>query len=448
MQLDATVRAAVAEAAKARRAQRDLMRFIPWVSPRFVAPLHLKPYVDVLERTRGETVMAVVNAPPRHGKTETTEHFIAQSLLNNPRIRIGYASYAADFAHRQSKRALIYAARAGVKFVDKRHDYWRTEQGGEVIWTSIGGPLTGHGLDLLLVDDPVKDRAEAESPTYRNRAWDWFNDVAFTRLEPHGSAIVMQTRWHHDDLAGRLIKTGWENVNLPAMNIEGAPLWPDERPADWLDGIRKQLGEYAWASLYMGTPVPRGASVFNEPHFYDALPTSGYRVTIGADFAYTSATYSDFNAAVVGYYHGGNLYIADVTRARCEVAKFKAPIQALHAKHGGRVVAFVAATEEGVIQFLASDRNGTSGRLSVESVRAKTDKFTRAQPVAAAWNAGRVLVPKRAPWLGAFLDELMTFTGLDDGHDDQVDALCGAFHHYAAVQCTRRVQTDTAFTFG
>lgn len=434
-----------------RERERDLMQFIPMVSPRFTAPLHMAAYVDVLQRAARERVFIVVNAPPRHAKTETTLHFIVQCLKLIPGIRIAYASYAADFSFKQSNKVAEYARRAGLTFSVKRQELWVADNGSEAYWTSIGGPLTGYGVDLLIVDDPVKDRAQAESPLIRDRAYDWFNDVAFTRLEGRisGSAVVMQTRWHHDDLAGRLIAQGWDNINLQAINDKGEPLWPEQKPLKELEEIRKQIGEYSWASLYQGQPIPRGASVFGEPTYYDELPKNGVRISIGADFAYTSKTYSDYTAAVVLYEHQGSYYVADVWRDRIEIAKAKPRIMAMQAKHPGKITAFVAATEEGVIEFLKSDRNGTTGRLTnVQSVRATTDKFTRAQPVAAAWEAGRVLVPRNAPWLGAFLQELQLFTGLGDKHDDQVDALAGAFHPFAGAPNRRTVHDDSSFTFG
>jgi len=371
----------------------------------------------------GEPLRLVVSTPPRHGKTETLLHFIAWYLTTRPERTCGYVTYAAALSRKKSivARRLATVAEVALSREANRIEEWRTTQGGGLLATGIGGPLTGMGLDVLLVDDPTKNRAEAESALIRERNWDWFNDVAFTRIEPGGSAIVVQTRWHPDDLAGKLIKQGWECIRLPAISDAGEALWPDRWPVAALEKKRAQVGEYSWASIYQGTPRSKGGSVFNDVRFYDAIP-SGYREAIGVDLAYSAKKHADYSVAIVLAEVGGIYYVKDVVRRQTQAPRFGEALSALAERHNhAHLVAYIGASERGVVDFLA-----TTG-VSIDARVAVADKHARAQPVAAAWNAGKILVPRSAPWLDDFVAELADFTGVSDVHDDQVDALAAAF---------------------
>lgn len=436
------------EREREQRARRSLMAFIPHVSKAYRSPTHLGPYVDMLERARTSRVRGVVSTPPRHGKSETSLHYCVQSLLVDPTDTIAYVTYGADFSQQQGYKAAVIAERAGLKLSTKKAAFWQTSAGGYIDWNSIGGQLTGKGFKKLLVDDPVKDREEADSATWRDKTWNWFTDTALTRVEPGGSVIVIQTRWHPDDLAGRIIASGgWERINLRAIDDDGKALWPERWPVEALEEHRAE--PYKWASLYQGEPRPRGAAVFKEPTFVDELPTSGYRVSIGADFAYTSKTYADYSVAVVllareEYEIGrGNVtryYVADIVRRQVEAPLFRSTLVELRAKWpGSTVTAYIGGTEKGVVDFLRSDG------LRIDALPALTDKFARAQPFAAAWNSGDVRIPRKAAWVNALVDELASFTGVNDRHDDQVDALAGAFAPFAGPSKRRVEHTNYAF---
>ena len=402
-----------------------LLDFIPAVSRRFEAPRHLAPLVELIERAQCEPVRVVVSTPPRHGKTETLLHAIPWILLRNPARQIAYISYAHRFAEKKSRKARELAKAAGVPLADdaqSRAD-WRTGVDDGGVWaTSVGGSLTGEGFHFAIVDDPVKDRAKAESSLEREKMYEWFNDTMFTRLEPNGSAIVNMARWHEDDLAGQLIKDGWQELRLPAISDEGAALWPGRWPLERLQEIQEQLGDYGWSSLYQGQPRTRGASVFDDVRFYDALPAS-YRVGVGLDLAYSAKTHADWSVAVVVAEHDGIFYVLNVVRMQATPPAFATKLKPLRAAHqGARWLWYTSTTEMGLADLL---REGLG--FPVMGEIAKADKFVRAQPVAAAWKAGKVLVPHNAPWLEAFVSEVAAFTGVNDRHDDQVDALAAAF---------------------
>jgi predicted phage terminase large subunit-like protein len=365
-------------------------------------------------------VRAVISTPPQHTKTTTLLHGMAWLMRQQPEHTNAYISYATDFARSKSRQARRIAEDAKVP-LDKgadRLEEWRTVQGGGMLATGIGGPLTGHGINgLLLVDDPVKNRQEAESALIRERHWEWFNDVAFTRLHPRASAIICMTRWHPDDLAGRLIERGWERINLSAINDAGEALWPERYPVEALKRIRAQVGEYTWASLYMGSPRPRGGALFREPTYYDELPSDGYRQARGFDLAYSARKSADYSVILLGRHKGGVLYLEDCWRQQVEspvfahAAKLMSPVPMHIYAHG---------VEQGVLSMFKRDHNLP---IVVHSAADRGDKFARAQPAAAAWNAGRIRIPRNAPWLEALLSEVLGFTGVSDPHDDQVDSL-------------------------
>lgn len=410
-----------------------LCAFIPETTPRFAPPVHLAELIALLEAAEREPVRALVSVPVRHGKTELLLHAIAWWLRRRPHITVGYTSYASKTALSKSRAARDYAQRAGVVV---RSDAaalgeWRTPAGGGVIATGVGGPLTGYGVDVLLVDDPHKNRTEAESTVYRDRVHGWYTSTAVTRVEPGGSVFVVHARWHPDDLIGRLAQDGevpWRVLNLPALRDDGTSLWPGRWSAAALERRRVEVGDYDWASLYQGQPRPRGGAVFGDVVLYDEPPPV-MRVVVGVDFAYSARTSSDHSSAVVLGEDAGRYYVLEVLRAQLPAPAFASKLRALLDRYpGARVVSYVAGPERGVADLLS----GAPHYLPIEAWPARADKFVRAQPVAAAWNRGALAVPRASTWSDAFVRELAAFTGLGDVHDDQVDALAAAYDGLAA----------------
>lgn len=269
MDLLATVRAERAKRTKGSIAQTSLADFVPRISPSFAPPLHLVPLLDAFDRAEREPIRVCLSVPPRHSKTETVLHGIARLLARHPDWTIGYVSYAADIARSKSRQIRDYAAAAGVELRQdsKALHEWRTPQGGGVLATGIGGPLTGHGLRLLVVDDPHKNRQEADSPAIQQRIHQWFTSTALTRVEPGGSAIVVHTRWHRGDLIGRLSadeEVEWQIVSLPAIDSHGDALWPERWPLAELLKRRAEILDYDWDSLFQQSPKPRKGLVYPE----------------------------------------------------------------------------------------------------------------------------------------------------------------------------------------
>ena len=427
-----------------RTAAEPLNSFIERVSQGgLTAPRHLAPLVGLLERARLGPVRAVVSAPPQHGKSETIKHALAWHLAQDPTKTHAYVTYAGNFAQDQSRQIRGIADAAGVELSEQLAlRRWRTRRGGGLIAEGITGQLTGKSVNgVFIIDDPYKDRTDAESALKRERVWQFFTDVATTRLHPDASVIIVHTRWHEDDLAGRLVKSGWEKINLPAIQPDGSPLWADRYSIDVLQDRRETLGEYSWASLYMGEPRPRGGAVFRDVRLYDPQTTvvqsHVWRIAIGVDLAYSAKKKADYSVAVVMAADGkGTCYVLDVIRAQVEAPVFAGMLRNLTSRYPTRPPRwYTGGTEAGVAQFMQSMG------LNIDTVPAHHDKFTRALGVAAAWNANRISVPMNAPWSNAFVEEVLAFTGVGDVHDDQVDAMAAAYDQLFPSEKQTVVQT-------
>lgn len=391
--------------------------------PKYLDVPHLRQVFDLFERAkRGERVYACISLPPRAGKTETLIAAIVDRLLHNPEARVGYATATAMLGQKKSARARTFARNLGVPIDQSSHKKadWRTGHNEGGLWaTSTGGTINGEGFELLILDDLVKGREEAESQLVRDTAHDWVINDCITRMEPNGSIIVCGTRWHDDDPIGRLGATGeWEIIVVPALDESDESYWPERWPTKRLLELRETLGGvdgYEWCSLYMGNPRAQGERLFHDAVLVEEL-TGFPRFGIGVDFAYTVGKSSDYSAAVVLAEWHGEYTVVDVLRAKLPEAEFRARVVALAEAWGAQfVVGYIAATEQPNIDLLAQS-------TPAFGMRAVADKKTRALPTAAAWNMGKIRVLAGKPWTDAFRREVELFTG-SDRRDDQVDAL-------------------------
>jgi predicted phage terminase large subunit-like protein len=412
---------------------------VPRLAPGLVPPHHLAPIVDAIEASYHEQVRVVISAPPQHGKSQLLKTALVKRLLRGDARNSAYCTYNIDRAEEVSLEARYMADEAGISWEGNLRK-WGIPKGPSVIWTGIGGGLTGHKVnDLLVIDDPIKDRVEASSKTYRDRAWNWLMSVAFTRLHPGTSVLMVATRWHEDDISGRLIRQGWPAINMPAINDAGEALWPEQRPLSFLEEHRAN-DAYTFAALFQGCPRPAGDALFNEPAYYDELPEDG-RYAHGVDLAYTEKTYADHSVLVTMMRHGSEFYVVDVQRRQCDAPTFAGVIKASIEKYGGRATWHAGGTEKGVAQFVQQLVP------KLDYVPATVDKYQRAQPVSAAWNEKRVLLPRRAPWLESFLSEVLSFSGVKDSHDDQVDALASAFSQLSKTPSRLGIGTKRILPF-
>lgn len=411
-----------------------LLAFIEAAQPGFLRPQHLRPVADLIERAkRGERIRACVSVPPRHGKTETLMHGLAEWISSRPSDLLGYLSYNDHVAGDKSRRVRDVAQMLGVELRGDQNTVglWRTTAGGGLLAAGVRGSVTSFGFRLLVIDDPVKNREEAESKLLRERLWEQYQGTLVTRLTPDGSVIIVHTRWHDDDLIGRLEKfeqVKYEVINLPAIDSGGVALWPDVWNVATLDERRRIVGEYEWSALFLGKPRPRGGKLFGEPARYTVPDVQGARVVIFCDPAATAKTSADHSVIVVLAMKGIGVEqradVLDVWRGQVEIPSLVSRLLAYQQHWGAPIHVEAVGGFKGVASMIRS----VDPNVRIVEQQPTADKFVRALPVAAAWNDRRVRLPMRAPWLGPFLSVVQSFTGVEDTHDDDVDALSGAWN--------------------
>lgn len=437
--------------------------FVPWLS--LVMPKwtwnwpHQELIYDKLRAvTEGTSKRLMIFMPPRHSKSETvTVHYTAWRLIREPQMNVILASYNQRLANRFSRK-IRRAASTGTALSKERNavDEWETAAGGTLCAVGTGGGATGFGAQLVVIDDPIKSRSEAESEVFRENLWDWFNDDIYTRLEPNAAIIIIQTRWHEDDLAGRLIKCipdggeKWDVLSLPALaevsadaplsdplgRADGQALCPERYTREDLLRIQKKLGSYAFSALYQQSPVPRDGGIFKRRWFtriIDKAP-EGLRWCRAYDLAVSTKTSADFTASFrCARDSNNNFYIADGFRDRIEFPDQR------------RYVVDRMLTETNTIHVIEDALHGkafvqdlrTEKKLSgvpLRSARVDSDKVTRALSWASLAEAGMVILV-HGGWIDDFLDEVDKFPG--GKHDDQIDAVSLAIKMLAATSANK-----------
>lgn len=397
----------------------------------------------------GEIDRLAVHMPPRHGKSETVSvRFPLYALLADPSAQVLVTGYNERFARRLSRKCRALAREMGVRMRDDAAaaDEWHTEEGGCLMARGVGSPPTGAGFRLIVVDDPIRSREDAESEAFRERAWDWYADDLYTRLEPGGAIVLVATRWRHDDVCARMVASEpgrWRVLSLPAIAEEDDPLgrapgealWPSRWPVEELerrrDVMRREDGDYSWEALYQQRPTPREGALFkvSRLRIVDEIPPLLPRAR-GWDIAATSGR-GDWTAGVLmaGPDGAGVWYVVDVVRERLDSAERDALMRRT-AWHDGQETVQVVPQDPGAAgKSLAAHFMRLLAGRDVRVERPTGDKTVRCGPLAAQIGAGNVALA-RAPWDADFVEELRTFPF--GGHDDQADAAASAFNFLAA----------------
>jgi len=247
-------------------ATETLAAFTEYTFPQYRTAEHHRLICEKLEAVeRGEIDRLMIFMPPRHGKSElASKRFPAWYLGRNPDKQVITASYNSDLAgdFGRQVRNIVREQRFRNVFPSvtlaedsQAANRWNTSAGGSYVAAGVGTAVTGRGAHLLLIDDPVKDREEAESETRRETVYNWYSSTAYTRLMPGGAVILIQTRWHEDDLAGRLLEAEakggdkWDKLILPAILSNGQALWPEWYPIDALNRTKAAIGPRDWSAL-------------------------------------------------------------------------------------------------------------------------------------------------------------------------------------------------------
>lgn len=285
--LNISPKEAKAELAKRELARRHLEWFVRYNYEGYKVNWHHKIIFEKLEAVeRGDIRKLMIFVPPRHGKSEIASiNFPAWFFGRNPRKSIIASSYNSDLAISFGRKArnIVDSSEYKVLFPEvtlaedsKAAGQWNTNKKGEYTAVGIGGGTTGRGADIFIIDDPVKDKQEAESPVIQERNIGWYRSVARTRLTPKGAIIVIQTRWHDNDLAGQILATekDWDIIELPAIaeendkyRDEGEALWEEQYSKVELLAIKKELGVELFSALYQQRPLAAESLIFRKEMF-------------------------------------------------------------------------------------------------------------------------------------------------------------------------------------
>lgn len=461
-----------AEQARRRAARAGLLAFTQYTMPEFELNWHHRLVCDYLDRfARMEIKRLIISMPPRHTKSELVSRRLPAFLLgHNPKATLIAASYGADLSRRMNRdvqriidddayHALFSKTRlSGANVRTQAQGTWLrnsdlfevVEYGGVYRSSGVGGGITGMGMHYGIIDDPLKNRQEANSQTVRDKVWDWYTSTFRTRLAPGGGILLTVTRWHEDDLVGRLLALAesdpkadqWTVLSLPAIAEEplapydrrqvGEALWPARYDLEDLERTRVSLGSYDWNSLYQQRPAPLEGGMFKRQWFtlVDAAPAEADRVRYW-DKAGTSGAGAYTCGTLLARARNGLFYVEDVVRGQWSALERETVILQ---------TAQMDAARYGQVAIWHEQEPGSGGKESAEATtrnlaghrvyaeRVTGDKITRAGPFSAQAEAGNVKLVKGA-WNRAFLEELASFP--NGKYKDQVDSASGAFNKLA-----------------
>ena len=451
-------------------ARRALIGFTQWTYSLYVAdPAHYL-IAEHLERVlRGEIKRLMVFSPPQHGKSELISvRFPAFWLAERPDDPVILASYAASLAERHSgeARATVESAEYHALWPEiatrknsRSKQLWRVaEHRGGMLAVGVGGPITGHGAQLGIIDDPFENWRQAQSLTKRNHVWDWWRGTFRTRIWEDGAIILVMTRWHEDDLAGRLLSEQgdeWTVLRLPALaetqeerdkNNEllglpsglpdplerepGAALCPQRFSRAALLEIKRDVGSMVWYAEYQGTPRAPEGNKFKRHWFagkiVDAVPAAANRVRYW-DKAGTKDG-GDYTVGALLAEHEGRYFVEDIVRGQWSDYERDKVIRQTAETDGLKPVIWLEQEGGSGGKDSANATIRMLAGFNVHADRPTGDKVVRAGPFAAQCEAGNVYL-KRAAWNAQYIAELCAFP--NGVNDDQVDASSGGFNKLA-----------------
>ena len=484
--VEATRKEAAKYLLKLRSAQEDFLGFVKLMSPGWDFPDFQLELIDALDRLEKGTLGCnnlLITMPPRHAKsTFATILFPAYYIARNPTRQVMSSSYniqlAVDFG-RQVKsiveeKTITQAFPDFILRTDSRAaDVWRTEAGGAYFGVGVGGTTSGRPANLLIIDDPIKSREDAESMTLRNKTWNYYTSALTTRLQPQTDGgppkqIIILTRWHPDDLAGRLMATEdweegrWKHINFPAIkeqksdrkvmrfelpathpeyateeatwdmksgkrqvkDTDQVALWPERFPIEELER-RQRLNPREFASLYQQQPYIEGGNLLKQEwwRFYpeDLKPESFPVIVIGVDTAFKKTESADYSVAVVaGLDRTGAIYIIDIVRDKWDFPELKQRLIRLNNQWRGRGLRAMYIEDKASGQSIIQELKRESG-LAVIPYKVVHDKVSRVNAILPLIEGGRIFVPEASKWLDKFMDETAAFP--NGMYDDQVDAM-------------------------
>jgi predicted phage terminase large subunit-like protein len=471
------------KAVKAKKADKGpgkdvvFWKFIRKVFPQYkFYKFHAEVIKQLQKVITGECKRLILQVPPRHGKSLLASQLLpAAYLLAHPDRFVGVSSYSAELAEGFSRKAREFYREGGglLNPTSQAVNAWGTESGGGLWAAGVGGAITGRSGHLLIIDDPVKNREDAESDRLMQKLNDWYTSTLYTRLEPHvGSIVVIQTRWSENDMIGQLLENeknvsekgreNWTIVDLPALyeDADSRPLLPEhcEVIPDWreeenqalcpqrydtddLERIREAVGSRDFASLYQQRPAPEGGNLFDptwwQYYNWDTDLPEFQRIMLSVDCTFTDAKKSDYVVGTVVGQAGNTFYVLDLVREKLDVIGTMAMMARMYKRHAlsGTVIE-LAASGYAVYQMMSKKVPGLIG------FRPEKSKTARASGIVPLVEAGNVFLPASASWLDAFLNEFALFPA--SKNDDMVDSLTMAINY-----CSQRTAPQmTEVTWG
>ena len=436
--------------AKVHPGQASLLEYVKHTTPNWQPAPHLLRAIEVLEAVeRGELKRVMLFYPPRHGKSVLcSQRFPSWFMGRNPKSEFIHSSYGGELAASFGRRLRNLMLRGGphqevfpnseLSGDSKSVNLWHTSEDGVYCAAGVSGPITGRGADCIVIDDPVKNREEADSEIMRARTWDWYTNDLYTRLHPGASIIVIMTRWHEDDLAGRLLEAQanggdqWHVLHQPAITGEvdsenpddGDALWPERYPTPVLKGIRQNVGARAWQALYQGDPSPEKGLYFHRDWFMRApRPELGELRCYGLSDLARSQSQGDWTVhLMMGIDRDGRPWILDRWADRTSPDRWIPPIgdmverwrPALWLQEKGPIWSM---TEPFVRQELARRKI----HVAMEGLPSTVDKEARARGIQGIMASKGLWMDPAAPFASDLIKNLLAFPV--STHDDDVDAL-------------------------
>lgn len=442
---------------RAKKARDSLLDFTHLTMPdpaeidnpdlsRYTEAPHHKLIADKLEAVdRGDILRLIITMPPRHGKSElASRRFPAWFMGRDPYRQVIFATYNQTFAEdfgrdvREVMRLPEYKQvfpRTLLRSDSQASDRLKTTEGGVLFFAGAEGSVTGRGADLFLIDDPFKGRDDAESATMREKVWRFFTSTAYTRLMPGGRIVIILTRWHEDDIVGRIFNEDyvdpieakkWDVLSLPAMK-DGQALWPERYPVEKLDEIRRVIGSRDWSALYMQQPTPDDGQYFLRSMFKPYQPgelPKNLRKYAASDHAVGLQQQNDASVlGCVGVDEAGDIWITpDVAWGRYDAEDQVEEVLAQIVRH--KPIFWWA--EQGHISksigpFLRRQMSERQIYCAIEEMTPTKDKLARSRSIMARAAMRPIRVPAFMRWWPDALEQLLKFPNAK--HDDFVDWL-------------------------
>ncbi len=416
--------------------KKSLIAYSYLLNKDFIAAYHHKIISHHLEQALYKPKRIILNIAPRHGKTFLVSQLFPTWFLGlMPHKKVILASYSGSLATdsgrivRNIMQGEVYQSIFDTRLSadSTAKTVFSTTKNGSFLAVGKGGSIVGRGGDIIIVDDLVKSDQEARSSLHRKNIEEWWKNTLYTRLMPNGSIVVINTRWHKEDLTGFLLNNSsqdWEHISIPAINDKDEALWPEMYPIEILNEIKREIGSHAFGTQYQQNPSdPEGEIVKKEwVRFYSELPRSFEETILSWDLSFKGNDDSDFVVGQVWGKNGANYYLIDQVRGRWDFTTTLHQFNAL-------AYAYPQATKK-----LIEDAANASALISVLKdkidgivlYKPKTDKTSRLKAVTPLFQAGNVHIPSKMlyDWVDITLDEWFSFPNAKN--DDTVDAMTQA----------------------